>query len=103
AIYPAEFGGKASATISAVIESGSNALHGSVYEFARNQVFDALSVFDPPRKPPYRQNQFGASAGAPIQKDKSFFFVSYEGLRVRQAQTQTFSVPTAAARAGDFS
>ena len=102
-IYPAEFGGKASATISAVIKSGGNDLHGAIYEFLRNDVLDARNFFDPRNKPPFRQNQFGATLGGPIQKDKTFFFLSYEGLRVRQAVTQAFTVPTAAVRAGDFS
>lgn len=102
-LYPAEFGGKASATISAVIRSGTNTLHGSLYEFFRNEVLDARNFFDPPSKPPYRQNQFGTSLGGPIVRDNSFYFVNYEGLRTRQAQTQTFSVPTSQVRNGDFS
>ncbi|HWE53586.1 MAG TPA: hypothetical protein VG273_27595 [Bryobacteraceae bacterium] len=100
---PPEFGGKASATISAVIKTGTNQLHGSLYEFVRNDIFDARNFFDPHNKPPFRQNQFGAAIGGPIRKDKTFFFGNYEGLRVPQAQTQTFSVPTAAVRAGNFS
>jgi hypothetical protein len=102
-IYPAEFGGKASATISSVIKSGTNGVHGSLYEFFRNEVLDARNFFDPTKKPPYRQNQFGATLGGPVVKDRTFYFLSYEGLLVRQAQTQTFSVPTSAVRAGDFS
>lgn len=102
-IYPAEFGGKASATISAVIRSGANGVHGSIYEFIRNNDLDARNFFDPKNTPPFRQNQFGAAAGGPLRKDKTFFFLNYEGLRVRQAQTQTFSVPAAAVREGDFS
>jgi hypothetical protein len=101
-IYPAEFGGKASATISTVTKSGGNSVHGALYEFLRNDVFDARNFFDPARKPPYRQNQFGANLGGPIRKDKAFFFSSYDGLRVRQALTQTFSLPTAHVRNGDF-
>jgi hypothetical protein len=102
-IYPAEFGGKASATISAVTKSGGDALHGDVYEFVRNDIFDARNFFDPPRKPPYRQNQFGATLGGPLQKDRTFFFLSYEGLRVRKSLTQLFSVPSLKVRGGDFS
>src|SRR5205814_854888 len=78
-IYPAEYGGKASATISAVTKSGENVPHGALYEFVRNDIFDARNFFDPHRKPPYRQNQFGATLGGPIKKDRSFFFLSYEG------------------------
>jgi hypothetical protein len=102
-IYPAEFGGKASATISAVTKSGENLFHGNVYDFVRNDVFDARNAFDPARKPPYRQNQFGGTLGGPLQKDRTFFFFSYEGLRVRQSVTRQFSVPTAKVRDGDFS
>ena len=101
-IYSAEFGGKASATISAVTKSGGNSLHGALYEFVRNDIFDARNFFDPANIPPFRQNQFGATLGGPIRKDKTFFFLSYEGLRVRQPLTQTFSVPTAQVRAGNF-
>ena len=102
-IYPAEFGGKASATISAVTKPGSNSLHGALYEFIRNNVLDARNFFDPRQTPPYRQNQFGVVLGGPIKKDRTFFSLSYEGLRVRQALTQTFSVPSAKVRGGDFS
>ena len=101
-IYPAEFGGKASATISAVTKSGGNELHGDLYEYLRNDVFDARNFFDPNTKPPFRQNQFGSTLGGPIKKNKTFFFLSYEGLRTRQALTQTFSVPTLAVRQGNF-
>jgi hypothetical protein len=101
-IYPAEFGGKASATISTITKSGGNAVHGALYEFLRNDVLNARNFFDPARKPPYRQNQFGGTVGGPIQKDKTFFFMSYDGLRVRQALTQTFSVPTVQVRSGNF-
>jgi hypothetical protein len=101
-IYPAEFGGKASATISAVTKSGGNDFHGAFYEFVRNDAFDARNFIDPQTKPPFRQNQFGSTLGGPIKKDKTFFFLNFEGLRTRQAVTQTFSVPTADVRAGNF-
>lgn len=102
-IYPAEFGGKASATISSVTKSGGNVPHGNLYEFLRNDIFDARNFFDPARKPPYRQNQFGGTVGGPLHKDTTFFFLSYERLRVRQSLTQRFSVPSARVRKGDFS
>ena len=101
-LYSPEFGGKASATVSAVTKSGTNFLHGGFYEFIRNNVFDARNAFDPAKIPPFRQNQFGGTLGGPIRKDKTFFFVDYEGFRVRQAVTQTFSVPTAQERSGNF-
>jgi hypothetical protein len=102
-IYPAEFGGKASATISAVTKSGGNSFHGDVYEFVRNDIFDARNFFDPAQKPPYRQNQFGATLGGALKKDRTFFFLSYEGLHVRKSLTQLFSVPSAKVRSGNFS
>lgn len=102
-IYPPEFGGKASATVSAVTKSGGNDFHGDLYEFVRNDVFDARNFFDPAHIPPYRQNQFGGTAGGPIHRDRTFAFVSYEGLRVRQSLTQLFSVPSLKVRNGDFS
>jgi len=102
-IYSAEFGGKASASVSAATKSGSNNFHGTVFEFLRNDVFDARNFFDTAQKPPYRQNQFGGTLGGPIKKDRTFFFVSYEGLRVRQSITRIFNVPSDKVRSGDFS
>jgi hypothetical protein len=102
-IYPAEFGGKASATVSAVTKAGTNAVHGDVYEFLRNDIFDARNFFDPAQKPPYRQNQFGATFGGPFKRDRTFFFFSYEGFRARTSVTQRFSVPSVRVRGGDFS
>jgi hypothetical protein len=102
--YPAEFGGKASALINVATRAGANAFNGSVFEFLRNDRFDAHNYFDPPDLPvpPLRQNQFGAVLGGPIVRDHSFFFASYEGQRVRRSLTRTFSVPSPAVRGGDF-
>ncbi len=104
-MYPAEFGGKASALINVATRAGSNALHGSLFEFHRNEAFDAPNYFHskPQPVPPLRQNQFGAALGGPIVSNRAFFFGSYEGLRLRRSLTRTFSVPPAAVRAGDFS
>ncbi|HEY2384493.1 MAG TPA: carboxypeptidase-like regulatory domain-containing protein [Terriglobia bacterium] len=102
-IYPAEFGGKAAATVSAVTKSGTNAFHGGLYDFVRNDIFNARNAFDPARKPAYRQNQFGATFGGPLAKDRTFFFLSYEGLRSDTSLTQIFSLPSAKVRGGDFS
>jgi hypothetical protein len=104
-MYPAEFGGKSSALINVVTKSGGNAFHVTGLEFARDDRFDARNYFDDPEKPvpPLRQHNFGANIGGPLQRDRSFFFFSYEGQRQNRALTQTFSVPTAALRAGDFS
>src|SRR5437870_10718247 len=102
--YPAEFGGKASALINVATRGGTNALHGDLFEFLRHDMFDARNYFDPPDQPvpPLRQNQFGGVLGGPLLRDRSFFFVSYEGQRVRRSLTRTFSVPSQAVRGGDF-
>ena len=104
-MYPAEFGGKASALINVVTKSGSNTLRGSALEFFRHDTLDARNVFDDPTEPvpPLRQHQFGVNVGGPIDRDRTFFFFSYEGQRVHRSLTQTFSVPTDALRSGDFS
>ena len=100
--YSAEFGRTAGAVVSAVTKSGSNQLHGAAWEFIRNDVFDARNFFAA-SKPPYRQNQFGATLGGPIVRDRVFFFLNYEGYRIRQGVNRTASVPTALERQGDFS
>jgi hypothetical protein len=103
--YAPEFGGKSGAVINVVTKSGTNQLHGSLLEFVRNDAFDAKNFFDSSTAaiPPFRQNQFGGGLGGPIAKNNTFFFLSYEGQRVRKSLTQTFSVPTEAMRNGDFS
>lgn len=103
--YPAEFGGKASALINVVTKAGSNRFRGSLFEFHRNQAFDAPNYFHPANQPLplLRQNQFGGSLGGPAVRDRTFFFGSYEGTRLDRSLTRTFSVPTAAVRGGDFS
>jgi hypothetical protein len=100
--YNAEFGRANGAVVNATIKSGTNQIHGVVYEFLRNDKLDARNFFDAQR-PSYKQNQFGATLGGPIIRDKLFVFGDYEGLRVRQGQTLTNQVPTLAQRAGDFS
>ncbi len=101
--YSAEFGGKSGAVINVITKSGSNDFHGSVYEFVRNDLFDAQNFFAPPNVPaPFRENQFGAAVGGPLVKNKTFFFVNYEGQRVRDSLSQLFSVPTAAQRGGNL-
>ncbi len=102
--YDAEFGGKSGGVINVITRSGGNRFHGSVFEFVRNDIFDAKNFFASSTLPipPFKQNQFGASFGGPIQKDKTFFFLDYEGLRVRKGQTQLFNVPTALERTGNF-
>jgi hypothetical protein len=97
--------GKGGAVVNVVIKSGTNSLHGSAFEFIRNSAVDAKNFFDDPAAPipPFKQNQFGASLGGPILKDKTFFFVDYQGTRIRESQTFISTVPTGAERNGDFS
>jgi Carboxypeptidase regulatory-like domain len=103
--YPAEFGGKASALINVATRAGANSVRGSLFEFFRHDQLDSRNYFDPQDQPvpPLHQNQFGGTIGGPLVRDRSFFFFSYEGQRMRRSLTRTFSVPTASARAGDFS
>src|SRR5207244_3486389 len=98
------FGGKASALINVATKAGSNAMHGSVFEFHRNDAFDAHNYFDPRDRPvpPLRQNQFGGAWGGPVMQDRTFFFTSYEGLRMNRSLTRTFSVPSTSVRVGNF-
>jgi len=91
--YSAEFGGTGAA-INAVTKSGTNGFHGSAYEYMRNSALDAYNYFDVPgHKPPFKRNQFGGSLGGPIEKDKAFFFVNYEGLREGLGETSRADVP----------
>jgi len=103
--YSAEFGRSGGAVVNATTKSGTNQYHGSAWEFVRNDAFDARAYFESPDQPkaPYKQNQFGGTFGGPIIKDKAFFFVDYEGTRIRQAQTDIVTVPTAGEHTGDFS
>jgi len=101
--YTAEFGGKSGAVVNVITRSGTNAFHGSAYEFVRNDIFDSQSYFAPPDVPaPFRENQFGGAVGGPILRNKAFFFVNYDGQRVRNSLSQLFSVPTTAERAGNL-
>ncbi len=98
--YNAEYGKRAGAQVSVVTQSGSNALHGSVYEFLRNSALDARNFFDQASVPPFRRNQFGGSLGGPIKKDKLFLFGNYEGFRQALALSSVSVVPDANARNG---
>lgn len=100
--FSAEFGRNSGAIINAVTKSGTNKFHGSAYEFLRNDVMDARSYFGL-EKGKLRRNQFGASMGGPVLRDRTFFFGSYEGLRERSGATFSgLTVPTAAMRGGNF-
>jgi hypothetical protein len=99
--YGAEYGKRSGAQVSVVTQSGSNAVHGSLYEFLRNNVLDTRSYFDPASgPPPFKQNQFGASMGGPIKKDKIFLFGNYEGFRQRLSQTLITDVPDTCVQGG---
>jgi hypothetical protein len=103
-LYSAELGRTAGGVINLITKSGTNDLHGSLYEFLRNDRVDAKNFFAPPGpKPKFRQNQFGGSVGGPIRRNQSFFFADYEAFRQRQAQIFVSTVPTAQMRRGDFS
>jgi len=97
--FSAEFGRSGAAVLNATIKSGTNALHGTAWEFFRNDIFDAPDYFEDAghvKKGELRMNQFGGSLGGPIVKNKAFFFADYEGLRRIQGTILTGSVPTAA-------
>jgi hypothetical protein len=98
AMYTAEEGGAPSGQIEVVSKSGSNQLHGSLFEYLRNSVTDARTPFDGSTIPPLRLNQFGGTLGGAIKKDRTFVFVAYEGLVQRQARTQIGFVPSASLR-----
>ncbi|HUQ92358.1 MAG TPA: carboxypeptidase-like regulatory domain-containing protein [Bryobacteraceae bacterium] len=100
--YSAEFGGKSGIHLNLISKSGTNALHGSVFEFIRNDKLDARNFFAL-GKPPFRRNNFGASAGGPIRKDRLFFFGAYEGTVIRQGVTRVSRIPSAAQLNGDLS
>src|SRR4029077_20248420 len=112
--YSAEYGDTSGGVINAVTKSGTNSLHGTVYEFIRNDHFDAANRFEeptpqncpnaanctPPGKGHFERNQFGASAGWKVLKDRAFLFGNYEGLRQEQAVPQQTKVISADARLG---
>jgi hypothetical protein len=107
-VYEAKFGAHAGAEVNMVTKSGTNDVHGSVYEYARNTAFDARNFFDPSVAPMHR-NQFGGTLGGPMVlpgvydgHDRSFFFFAYEGMREHRDFYDNYLVPTAADRQGNF-
>ena len=101
--YDAELGRNSGSVINVITKSGSNTLHGSIYEYFRNKVLNAKGYFDP-ETPDFKQNEFGGVLGGAIRRDKTFFFSSYEGRRLRQGITSDpVTVPTLQERGGDFS
>jgi hypothetical protein len=97
-MFTAETGGTPGAQVEVVTKSGSNEFHGSAFEYLRNAIFDSRTPFDPATHPPFKLNQFGATLGGPVIRNKTFFFVSYEAYRQRLAQTLIGYVPTPALR-----
>ena len=99
---PAQFGRMSGGVVNSITRQGTNQLHGSIYDFVRNSVFDSRSYFDKPDQgePSFRRNQFGATLGGPIVHDKSFFFVNYEGFRQAQGVTILSTVLSPNARKG---
>ncbi len=98
--YPAEYGTGTAGQISIVTKSGGNDLHGSLFEYIRNDAFDARNFFDGTSKSPLNLNQYGGSLGGRLIKDKLFFFGSYEGLRQRAGFNLVGQTPSANARQG---
>lgn len=102
--FPAEYGMTMGSQTTIVSKGGTNQFHGSLLEFLRNSALDARNFYDrklhsnDPRIPAFRRNNFGGSLGGPVRKDKSFFFVTYEGVRESLGLTQVLNVPTAAVR-----
>src|SRR5205807_5345409 len=107
-LYTAEVTRTSAGVINIMTKSGTNSLHGSAFEFLRNEKLDANGNFNftggtQLAKQKFRQNQFGGSLGGPLRKDKTFFFGDYEGLKIRQGIPITAQIPTAKQRIGDFS
>ncbi|HYP14796.1 MAG TPA: TonB-dependent receptor, partial [Bryobacteraceae bacterium] len=98
--YSAEFGRSSGGQINALTKSGTNSFHGSLFEYHRNDNFDARNFFDPSRVPEFKRNQYGATLGGPIAQNKTFFFVGWEGLRERLGRTLNTEVPDLSARQG---
>ena len=98
--YGAEYGKRSGAQVSVVTQSGSNALHGTLYEFVRNSALDGRNYFDQGSIPPFQQNQFGGSVGGPIKKNRLLWFGNYEGFRQSKSVSSLSVVPDAEARLG---
>ncbi|MGC2814225.1 MAG: carboxypeptidase regulatory-like domain-containing protein, partial [Candidatus Acidiferrum sp.] len=97
----AEFGHNSGSTTNIITRTGTNAFHGDLWEFIRNDAMDAKSFFATSVEP-LKRNQFGGTFGGPVKHDKTFFFGYYEGLRLRQGETVSATVPTQTERTGDF-
>jgi len=102
-LYGAQYGGDDGGQVVVTGKSGTNQFHGLLYEYLRNQVFDAKNYFDRTAKPDFKRSQFGGTLGGPIIRNKTFFFVNYEGLQFHQQVSALATVPTPAMLTGDFS
>lgn len=98
--YGAEYGKRAGGQVSIATQSGTNTVHGTLFEFLRNSALDARNFFDQGYVPPFRRNQFGGALGGPVRKNKLFLFANYEGFRQSLAVTSVSVVPDAQARQG---
>jgi len=98
--YPAEYGKRSGAQVMVVTQSGTNVLHGSLFEFLRNSAMDARNFFDQASAPPFRRNQFGGALGGPLKKNRLFLFGNYEGFRQALAVSNVSVVPDSQARQG---
>jgi hypothetical protein len=98
--YGAQYGKRPGAQVLIVTQSGTNQVHGSLFEFLRNNAMDTANYFDPGAAPGFQRNQFGGSLGAPVQKNKTFLFANYEGFRQHLHQTGVDLVPDNNARNG---
>ena len=101
--YSAEFGRNAGGQVNVITRSGGGEWHGFGYEYLRNRILDARNFFDGSEKPKYIRNQFGSGIGGPLVRERSFVFVSFDGLRERQSISRLASVPTVRERTGDLS
>lgn len=102
--YSAEYSRATGAVIIVNLKSGTNELHGTAYEFLRNEKLDAKNFFDLPSepRPPFKRNQFGFSLGGPVKKNRTFFFGDYEWMKIRESRTVNNTIPTARMVRGDF-
>ena len=98
--YGAEYGKRSGGQVAIVTQSGSNSVHGSVFEFLRNSALDAPGIFDREKVPPFRRNQFGGALGGPLKKDRLFLFGNYEGYRQSLAVSNVSTVPDEQAHLG---
>lgn len=101
--YSAEYGKTSGGVVNAVTRSGTNGFHGSAYEFLRNSKLDAANFFEAGQRSPFRRNQFGGAIGGPLVKNRTFFFVDYEGIRQSKGIANLDTVPSPNARNGILS